>query len=231
MAAKPTRDRIVEAAAALLAEGGRDAVSTRAVCSAAGVQAPAIYRLFGDMNGLLEAAGSLGLAAYLAEKTALKDSDDPVEDLRAGWDLHVGFGLAQPAFYTLIFGAARPGHEPAAARQAAEILRHGVRRIAQAGRLRVSEERAAQLIHSTGKGVTLTLIATPPDDRDLDLSVAARESVLAAVTVGAGAVPGTGAGDLRGAAVTLHARLEEATVLTFAERVLLDEWLRRISHS
>src|SRR4051794_36006940 len=52
------RDRILQAAARLLAEGGREAVSTRAVSRAAGVQAPTIYRQFGDMQGLLDAVAS-----------------------------------------------------------------------------------------------------------------------------------------------------------------------------
>lgn len=226
MPAKAPRERIIEATAKLLSEGGRDAVSTRTVCAAAQVQAPAIYRLFGDMQGLLDATGSFGLATYLDQKAAIEDSDDPVEDLRAGWDLHVEFGLAQPAFYTLIFGDVRPGHESPAAGQAAAVLAHRVNRIAQAGRLRVTEERAAQLVHSTGKGVTLTLIATPPDKRDLTLSTIARESILATITTDAGtAVAATG---LVNAAVSLQAHLDETTVLTDAERALLDEWLRRI---
>ena len=227
MSAKTSRDRIIEAAAALLSDGGRDAVSTRAVCAAANVQPPAIYRLFGDMQGLLDAAGEFGLAAYLAEKSEMKESDDPVADLRAGWDLHVEFGLAHPAFYTLIFGEARVGHEPPAARQAAEVLAHRVRRIARAGLLRVGAERAAQLIHSTGKGVTLTLIATPPEQRDPGLSTMARESVLATIT---GAAPATAApAGLLTAAASLQASLDEATVLTAAERHLLGEWLHRIN--
>jgi len=49
------RHRIVEAAVELLEKGGPDAVSTRAVAAAAGMQPPAIYRLFGDKEGLLEA--------------------------------------------------------------------------------------------------------------------------------------------------------------------------------
>ena len=227
MSAKAPRDRIIEATATLLAEGGRDAVSTRTVCAAARVQAPAIYRLFGDMQGLLDAAGSFGLASYLVEKAALEDTDDPVQDLRAGWDLHIGFGLAQPAFYALIFGDVHPGHEPPAAAQAAAILAHKVHRIAQAGRLRVTEERAAQLVHSTGKGVTLTLIATPPELRDLTLSTMARESILATITTDpATAATPTG---LLNAAVSLQAHLNEATTLTDRERALLDEWLCRIA--
>ncbi|MEO3748187.1 TetR/AcrR family transcriptional regulator [Plantactinospora sp. B5E13] len=226
MPAKGPRERIIEATATLLSEGGRDAVSTRTVCAAAHVQAPAIYRLFGDMQGLLDAAGSYGLASYLAGKTAIADSDDPVEDLRLGWDLHVEFGLAQPAFYTLIFGDVRPGHQSPAAEQAAAILAHRVNRIAQVGRLRVTEERAAQLVHSTGKGVTLTLIATPPAKRDLALSTIARESILAAITTDT--VTAATSTDLLNAAVSLQAHLDEATVLTDGERVLLGEWLHRI---
>ena len=42
------RRRIVEAAVELLESGGPDAVSTRAVAAAAGMQPPAIYRLFVD---------------------------------------------------------------------------------------------------------------------------------------------------------------------------------------
>ena len=50
----PPRERIVQAALALLESGGVDAVSTRAVSAAAGVQVPTLYRQFGDMQGLLE---------------------------------------------------------------------------------------------------------------------------------------------------------------------------------
>ncbi|MGC4948582.1 TetR family transcriptional regulator, partial [Streptomyces sp. DT224] len=44
--AESNRRRIIAAATRLLAEKGREAVSTRAVGAAAGVQAPTIYRLF-----------------------------------------------------------------------------------------------------------------------------------------------------------------------------------------
>jgi AcrR family transcriptional regulator len=227
MTVRSTRDRIVEAAAALLTQGGREAVSTRAVCAAAGVQAPAIYRLFGDMAGLLDAVAEYGLSSYLGDKKALAQSADPVEDLRRGWDLHVDFGLAQPAYYTLIYGDPRPGVESPAARQASSVLAERIQRVAQAGRLRVSEERAAHLVHAAGKGITLSLIAMPPDQRDLSLSTMARESVLATVCTDA-------TGDSRdsspvSAAVTLRSSLPQMSMLTANERALLGDWLERIA--
>jgi AcrR family transcriptional regulator len=227
-AADSTRERIVAAAAALLTEGGREAVSTRAVSAAAGVQAPTIYRLFGDKQGLLDAVATHGFSAYLDSKAELKYGDDPVEDLRSGWDLHVGFGLANPALYTLMYGESHPGASPPAAVAAAEILAEHIRRIAEVGRLRVSEDRAAFLVHATGSGTALTLIALPEDRRDPALSDMAREAVIAAITTDAPVPAAPGA---VGAAVALRAVLPQTSALTAHEQALLREWLDRIARS
>ena len=222
-----TRTRIVEAAAQLLTAGGREAVSTRAVSAAANVQAPTIYRIFGDKQGLLDAVAEYGFAAYLRDKSSLPPSGDPVDDLRRGWDLHVGFGVDNPAYYTLIYGEPRPGAESPAARQAAEILAAQVRRIAEAGRLRVTEERAAHLIHSAGAGMTFELIGMTPEQRDPALSTLARESIIAAVTTDA--PRSTADGGAAGNAIALRASLPQVTALSPTERALLGEWLDRIA--
>ena len=222
------RSRIVDAAAHLLESGGVDAVSTRAVSAAAGVQAPTIYRLFGDKAGLLDAVVTDGFERYLAEKTVREESDDPVADLRLGWDLHVGLALERPALYTLMY--ARPngeGYSPAA-RAAFAVLAALVRRIAAAGRLRVPECRAVGLVHATGAGAALSLIAVPPEERDPGLSDAAREAVIAAVTTDVPVVPEAGP---VAAAVSLRAALDDVEVLTDAERALLAQWLDRIGGS
>lgn len=224
--AESNRDRIIAAAARLLAEGGREAVSTRAVSAAAGVQAPTIYRLFGDKQGLLDAVAAHGFSTYLNEKTDLKPSGDPVEDLRTGWNLNVGFGLANPALYALMYGEPRPGATPPAAGAAAEVLAAHIHRIAEAGRLRVDEERAAQLVHAVGGGTTLALIATPEDRRDPAVSDMAREAVIAAITTDAPALAAPGPA---GAAVALRAVLPQTSALTANERGLLKEWLDRIA--
>ena len=103
-----------------------------------------------------------------------------------------------------------------------------IRRIAEAGRLRVSEERAAHLVHSAGCGITFTLIGLPPGQRDPALSELARESVLAAVTTDPPAHAGTDAGFVT-TAVALRAALPQLEALSRAERGLLEEWLDRLA--
>jgi AcrR family transcriptional regulator len=150
------RRNVPSASAELLASGGRDAVSTRAVCAAAGVQTPTIYRHFGDMRGLLDAAASRRFENYLQVKRTRPREPDPVNDLRRGWDLHVEFGLTNPGVYALLYGDPRPDDRPAAVREGDAILRGLVERIAKAGRLRVDVDRAVQMLHSACRGVTST---------------------------------------------------------------------------
>src|SRR5690349_9846397 len=106
------RESIVGAAALILREQGAGAVTTRAVAQAAGVQAPTIYRLFGDKDGLIDAVAEHVMATYVAAKTD-PGTDDPVADLRAGWRTHVEFGLANAGLYTLLLTPGR--HSPATA--------------------------------------------------------------------------------------------------------------------
>ena len=224
--AENNRERIIAAATRLLAEEGRDAVSTRAVSAAAGVQAPTIYRLFGDKQGLLDAVAAHGFAGRLGEKNALEPTGDPVEDLRTGWNLNTEFGLANPALYTLMYAEPRPGDPSPAAVAALDVLAAHVRRIAEAGRLRTDQKRAAQLVHAVGGGTTLALIATPEDRRDMSVSHLAREAVIAAITTD---TPSTAAPGPAGAAVALRALLPRTSVLTAGERGLLAELLDRIA--
>lgn len=225
-----TRDRIVHATAELLEAGGRDAASTRAVSQAAGVQVPTIYRQFGDMAGLLDAVASHRFAEYLAGKRSRRPEEDPVEDLRRGWDLHVEFGVKNAAVYALMFGDPTAGLGRAAAAEAEGILQGLVRRVAEAGRLRVGVELAVQVIHAAGMGLTLSLIGMRPEDRDPALSEVTREAVLAAITTGAGPAPGPEGAQVAPRAVALKAVLGEATeTLTGAEIGMLSEWLDRLA--
>ncbi|MFF6849159.1 MULTISPECIES: TetR/AcrR family transcriptional regulator [Streptomyces] len=230
------RERILRAAADLLAKGGREAVSTRSVSAAAGVQAQTIYRQFGDMQGLLDEVAWRGLAAYLAEKQANLAAGDPVEQLRHGWDLHVAFGLANPALYRLLYTDPHPGEGSTAMGEAYDILLHLVTRVAETGRLRMGVEAAAAMIQATGIGVTVTLIGANAAGRLPEhegLSDSTREAVLAALVADPEQDPAEDTHTARGArhAVALKALLDaqEDHAFTPGEHLLLSEWLTRLA--
>ncbi|NKZ06061.1 TetR/AcrR family transcriptional regulator [Actinomadura latina] len=219
-----TRNRIIRAAAKLITEADGEPVSTRAVCSAAGVGAPTLYHHFGDKRGLFDAVAAHGFEQYLESKRAQPPTGDPVDDLRQGWDLHVEFGRTNPAFYTLMYGTSRT---PPVAEEAHRILTGLVEAAARAGRLRVSVATAVRMIHAAGVGVVLALISGGDDD---ELSVRTREAVLAAVTV-ADAGPAGGGTSTAARAVALRAALtaDPPPALTATESAMLAEWLDRIA--
>ncbi len=221
-----TRARIAAAAADLLSTGGRDAVSTRSVAAAAGTQPPTIYRLFGDKEGLLASVAEQGFAAYLEEKGRRPRAADPLADLRAGWDLHVSFGLANPILFSLMYGEPRPGRQTPAAAAAIRVLHERVRAIAAAGLLTVSERLAVELLHAAGSGTVMALLELPEAERDMTLSETAREIVISAITTGEARQQ---APSPVAAANALRAQLSDLTVLTEGERHVLAEWLDRIA--
>lgn len=218
-----TRANLIEVAARLLREEGPSAVTTRAVAQAADVQAPTIYRLFGDKDGLLEAVAEHVFATYVAGKALAADDGDPIADLRAGWDTHIGFGLANAGLFGLMV---TPGMGDASNSKAAaagmDILRARVHRVAQIGRLRVGEDRAVELIHAAGTGALLTLLAKAPDERDPGLADAMYDAVLQVILTD---TEGPATDDVIAAAVTFRTVVPELSQLTDAERTLLSEWL------
>lgn len=228
------RERILKAAMLLLAKGGRDALTTRAVALAARVQPPILYRLFHDKAGLLNAVAEYGFGVYMAKKRPPVLAEDPVEFLRAGWRLHVEFGLTHPALYLLMYADPRPGTKTPAAERSHHLLRDHMHRVAAAGRLSVSEEQAARLFHAAACGTVLMLLGMTGYQRDMSLSDTACDTALTAIVTdqAPSAVP-----TVASAATTLRALvagagagpLSEPGAFTEAERALLVEWLDRLA--
>ena len=222
-----TRARIIAAAISLLNRAGRDAVTTRAVAESAAVQVPTIYRLFKDMSGLLDAVAEHGFCTYIAKKRAADLPDYPVEYLRVGWSLHIDFGLSNPAIYKLMYCDPQPGVRSPAAERSHQILREHIHRVAVAGRLRVSEERAADLFHASACGIVLSLLTMPETHRDLGMAEIARDSILSVIIT---ETPVSRSSGPAAAAVALRAVLNEAASLTRAERIMIAEWLDRLTN-
>ena len=227
-----TQSKIIDAAARILREHGPAAVTTRRVADEAGVQPPAIYRLFGDKDGLLDSVAEHVMAAFASSKAATveaasADDVDPLDDLRAGWQSQIAFGVANPALFRLLSDPARVAGSPGA-QQGRRVLEARVHRIAAAGLLRVSEPRAVGMIQAAGVGVIQTLLATPPDQRDPELAEAMYDAVLAQILTDAPAPPDGGP---IATAVTFRALAPDLGMLSKAERALLDDWLARVVDS
>lgn len=223
------RGRIINVAARLLNEGGPGNVTTRGVSREAGVQAPAIYRLFGDKDGLLEAVAEHVMASFVSMKTAAveqaeADGVDPLDDLRAGWRSQIDFGLGNPSLFRLLSDPDRVVNSPAA-RSGRVVLEARMHRIAAAGRLRVTEARAVQLFQAAGVGVITTVLATPPDDRDSGLAEAALEGVLTQILTDAPVATDTTTLTMT---VGFRAIVPTLAGLSSTERLLLAEWLDRV---
>jgi AcrR family transcriptional regulator len=228
-----TRTLILEKAAELLAQAPDADVSTRAVCDAAGIAAPALYRQFGDKEGLLSAVVDFGFERFLESKRAAsaRPQADPVDELRVGWDNHVAFAIENPSLYRLMWS---PGltSPPEAAAEGHRMLLGALERCAAAGRLRVSAATAAQMIMAAVTGASLSLIARPELFDDAMFASRLRDAVIAGVTVPAD--PGRPAehpADVASAASTLDSRLGASppASLTAAERTLLHQWLATLA--
>lgn len=223
-----TRSLIIEAAADLIAHSPSGDVSTRAVCDAAGVQQPTLYRLFGDKDGLMAATVDHVWDQYLGSKRNAERSEDPLQDLRTGWDSHTAFALEHPNAYKLMLTPAL-GAKPQAAAEALRILREVLDRLAVQGRLKVTPEVAARMVMSANTGVALALVTRPELYPDTGVSVQVRDAIHQAILVHP--ATGTTAHSQRAAAATtLLSSLVELTPETFTtvEAALLGQWLTQI---
>lgn len=223
------RARILDAASRLIAEGGGEAATTRAVAAAAGVQAPTIYRFFGDKRGLLSAVAEHELTHYVAQKDSQAPHPDPVEDLRLGWDAHVAFCLSNPGLFDILIGNAVETGSSAATAWGRQVLRRRIRRIAQSGRLTTSEERALGAVQSAATGTILTLLQMPESERDVGLSSFTRDTIIAALTRVPAAHALAEERRPQSAAAELRTSLDGIVVLSGGERHLLGELLDRIA--
>jgi AcrR family transcriptional regulator len=185
-----------------------------------------IFRLFGEKDGLLSAVAEYGYDRFHAAKTPLRPSDDPVDDLRAAWSRAVEFGQNEPELFLLIYGEPRSDAMTAAARGGQERMHARIQRVAAAGRLRVDESLAADVLQATARGAVLQWLEQPAGQRDATLITTIREAAISAITTVAATPHEPG---LAGAARTLKANLADQTTLSPAEQHLLTDWLDRLT--
>jgi AcrR family transcriptional regulator len=100
--ARDPRREILDAASELLYEGGADGLTIRRLALRCGYTAPAIYHIFGDKAGLLDAILREAIDALITRVDQIPEHTEPAERLRLQFREIVRFGREHPTNYRLI---------------------------------------------------------------------------------------------------------------------------------
>jgi len=103
------RNRLCQAAEALFAERGIEAVTMRELAQALGVSAMTPYRYFKDKDAILAAVRAAAFSRFAARlETAMAAPADPLGRSRNAGQAYIDFALAEPRAYRLMFDLSQP---------------------------------------------------------------------------------------------------------------------------
>ncbi|MGH2784879.1 MAG: TetR/AcrR family transcriptional regulator [Actinomycetota bacterium] len=143
------RSALLEAAERLVAAGGPDALSVRAVAAEAGTTTRAVYSLFGSKEGLVAALAQRAFELIAAGLDELEETKDPAADLvETGVVVFRGFVRDHPSLYRIAFQRIVPGLRSGPELESARErtfprLQDKVRRLDEAGLLAGKSVREA----------------------------------------------------------------------------------------
>lgn len=143
-----SRNEILRAALALGRAGGTRNVTMRSIALATGTSATAVYRHFSSKEELLDELAHRGGPALERHLTEALTHGEPRENLLEMCRAYVGFALADPWLYRLVFEELRP-----------EIAASVTRRVAAAFARQISQiegvdaGRAAMMLVSMTHGI------------------------------------------------------------------------------
>jgi AcrR family transcriptional regulator len=171
------RERLIEAAAALLVDEGPGAVSVRRVASDVGVSTMAVYTWFGSKEELLEAVRAEGFARFGASLAAVGETSDPLHDLLGLGSAYRRFAHEFPHLYHAMFGRTLAGIEPtpehaAQARATFDIMRDAVARAVELGVWTCDVDSAAGQLWAAVHGFVMLELADVMLDPDHDAAYA-----------------------------------------------------------
>jgi AcrR family transcriptional regulator len=201
-----TGEALLEAAVALLREGGPDRISVRAVAEATGTSSRAVYAVFGSRQALVDAVAERGYQGLATLVDRVPVTDDPVADLvAAGVDGFRAFATAEPEIFRLTFEQvsaevlARP-RVGRAALAAYRALERRVVRAQEAGAVHRARdvETVVFAFHSACQGLASSELAaaSPPRGPGFWPMLAGRDlrqvwtTALRALVTGLGSAPG-----------------------------------------
>jgi AcrR family transcriptional regulator len=107
-----TRTAILDAAGALLADEGPEALTVRRIAQRAGCSTMGLYTHFGGKEGVVEELFVEGFRRLTAAIDGVRTTDDPLDDLGRSCAAYRRFALANRTHYAVMFARAVPDFEP-----------------------------------------------------------------------------------------------------------------------
>ena len=105
------RAQLIDQAARLLADGGIEAVSVRALSAAENTSTNAVYSLFGGKSGIVNSVLARAAAGFHAAQIAAVGGKDVAKDIIALGSAYRKWALENPTLYAVMFGGTLGGFQ------------------------------------------------------------------------------------------------------------------------
>jgi len=160
----PAPDAILDAAEALLLEGGSEGFSIRRLSQRCGYSAPTIYHHFGDKTGLIDAIVEARFSTLLTRLKQVPHGHDPADYLHRLADAFMRFGLENPRHYHMLSHPRPDGNASLPSAEAArELVADAFEQLARKGRLATDDLDAAFQVGWAVMHGLISLKITRPD--------------------------------------------------------------------
>jgi AcrR family transcriptional regulator len=175
-----TRRVILDAAEALLLEGGLETFSMRRLAERCGCTAPTLYHYFRDKLGLVDALLEERLRRLVAELRRVPAGDDAAGNVRALCSAFAHFALRNPSHYQLLVmsrGSESP--DPPSAEEARHLLGEPLEQLVRRGHLPEADlEALRQGLWSLLHGFILLQNTRPDETWEPDLLVRSLDALI-----------------------------------------------------
>jgi AcrR family transcriptional regulator len=164
------RTALIEAAARLVAEGGREALTIRRLAAEVGTSTMAVYTHYGGMDDLMREMRKEGFMRLAAFARAVPQTRDPVADLSAlGW-AYCANAITNPHLYRVMFFDSDIDTDVAQAGLSAfEPLVTTTKRCIEAGRFDPADEwRLALQLWTMAHGIVTLVLAGLIDEDSVE---------------------------------------------------------------
>ena len=153
------REKILTAAAKILAEEGLDAVSIRSVCKKVGIQAPTVYHFYKSKEGLLSAVIELAYERHSIKYSSLAQNKSPVVALEKIWDTFFEFVENEPELFYAIVVAHLKQRIPEKGLEVFESIAMTFKKLEEKKRLKLPFRKATEIFYAAAYGQALVFIS------------------------------------------------------------------------